>query len=195
MSALLSMMMGSGGGAKTLNLVSVNGATYDDDYIFTNNGSNKYFETVNELELTSQNTDFTFIIKFQYSSFQSGIYRLLGSNTIGLFSGYINLSSNFWGVVDGNYQALSSISSYNTWYWIKIERYLGAGARFFHFSYSTDGINYTEYYSGYSAVNVTSSHKLAFGIGTSASSEYNFTGKIDFKGCDIIINGQSVLWI
>lgn len=188
------MMRKKGGGTKTLNLVSVGGATYDSDYIFTKTtkDTTKYFETQDEIDILNQNIDLTFVIKFQYSQSQDGIYRWGNSYN---FSGYINSSNNFWGIVNGNYQALSSVNLTNTWYWIKIERYYGAGARFFHFSYSTDGINYTEYYSGYSAAHGTMYNKILFGVGTSTGSDYGFAGKIDFKETDIIINGRSVLWV
>lgn len=190
-SMLLANMMSNSGGTKTLNLVSVGGATYDSDYIFekTVNNQTTYFETTEAVDILNSNNTVEFKIKFYYEANSNGIYKRATDTN---FSGYISYNGLLWFVVNSNHSNDYALGTTGKWVWLKIQT-ANVGGVAFRCSVSFDGINYTSVTSPF--VPDYPSDKLRFGVGSSTGTNYGFIGKIDFKETDIIINGQSVLWV
>ena len=187
-----------GGGAKTLNLESVNGATLDSDYIFTNNQGGswvsypKYFKTKIPIDLRSYDYDTEFKIKFKTTRSQSGIFCADKSQTNWnrFFSGYVSGSNALWISIGGNYSNPPTLNL-NTWYWFKMTHPKRTSD--YKCEYSIDGVNYTLIYNYFE--NTFAPKYMWLGAGASTGSEYTFSGSIDFKETDIIIDGKSVLWV
>lgn len=196
MSALLSMMCEKK--TKTLNLESVNGATLDSDYIFTNNQggsfplSCKYFKTKIPINLRSYDYDTEFKIKFKVTSSYSGLFCADKSqaNWSRFFSGYFSGSNSLWISMSQNYYNPPTLNL-NTWYWFKMTHPKQTGE--FKCEYSANGTDYTLIYNYLD--NTISAMYMWLGAGASTGSEYGLSGSIDFKETDIIVNGQSVLWV
>lgn len=188
----------AGGGEKTLNLTSVNGATYDSDYIFTvpYDGVNRawYFETNTSIDITDTNNSFELVIKFKTASNLSsttlGVYR---RNDDRNFGSYIGAGRGINVVLGSNRASTSDyFVTYGNWYYIKVTREKNSSS--FYAYTSTDGEETWNIINNYS-IEAISSSKISFGRGHSLSSNYWFYGSIDFKETDIIINGTSVLWV
>ena len=181
----------AGGGAKTLNLVSVGGATYDSDYIFTKTVNDKttYFETKEAVDILNSSNMVEFKIKFYYEANSNGIYKRATDTN---FSGYISSNGSLWFVINSNHSNDYVLGTTGKWVWLKVQT-ANVGGVAFRCSVSFDGINYTYVASPF--VPDYPSDKIIFGVGSSTGTTYGFKGKIDFKETDIIINGQSVLWV
>ena len=188
----------NGGGTKTLNLESVNGATLDSDYIFTNNQGGgfpftcKYFKTKIPIDLRSSDYSTELKIKFKVTGSQSGIFSADNSQTNWrrFFSGYFSGSNSLWISIDGNYSNPPTLNL-NTWYWFKMTHTKNTFD--YKCEYSINGVDYTLIYNY--TENSSSPMYMWLGAGASASSAYGFSGSIDFKETDIIIDGKSVLWV
>lgn len=194
-SMILANMMSNSGGTKTLNLVSVGGATYDSDYIFerTNySDTSKYFETKENIDLLNINNSIELKIKCWFNSATNGLLKRQNDFN---FSFYYNAMQNLWCILSGSLAKEYVLQKSNRWLWIKVIRNSAESNPFFHYYISLDGENYTEIYVGYSAYDNKQTDKMIFGVGSSTGTLYGLNGKIDFKETDIIINGQSVLWI
>ena len=173
---------------KTLNLVSVGGATYDSNYIFENDGSNKFFETLDKISF-STNDEFVIKVKFFITQNQNN----------GIFRSYdLNHYSGEFGIFNNNKDILSVMSTYvyqgtfytNVWINCLIEHKKSEDT-LHYVVVDENNIKYVE-----NNMRVSSSKDLTgkykFG---SYNNDHNIYGKIDFKETDIIINGQSVLWV
>lgn len=187
-----------GGGAKTLNLESVNGATLDENFVFYNDSSqsylyNKYFKTKVPIDLRAYSNDILFKIKFKITSGQSGIFCADASQKFfyTFLSGYVNSSNALWVSIDGSYRNPPTLQL-NTYYYLKISK--NSNSSIYKVEYSLDDINYT-LIDNYVSSGQQSARYMFFGSGASPSSNYGLKGYIDFKETDIIINGQSVLWV
>ena len=187
MSKLLSMLMESGG-AKTLNLVSVGGATYDSDYIFTNDGSNKYFETPNKI-VYDMTDDFTIKIKFLIENTNNnGVFRTYNLN---VWNGEMSLySDNSFRLFVLATQFFYGNITNNIWVNLLIENIKNEN-KILVYMVDENGYHYKDNYITYSS-NIDLTGKYKFG---NFNDTYKLNGKIDFKETDIIINGQSVLWV
>lgn len=199
MSMLKAMLMKKkGGGVKTLQLESVGGATYDDDFIFTNNQGGswtnppKYFKTKELIDIRNQEKNSEFKIKFKATSSQSGIFCADDTQTNWHYfaSGYVSSSNQLWISLNANYQNAPTLQL-NTWYWIKITHIKNSNN--WVIEYSTDGINYNTIYTFSYSLSLPSMY-MWLGAGASTGSKYTFSGSIDLKETDIIIDGKSVLW-
>lgn len=187
----------SGGETKTLNLVSVGGATYDEDYIFTKTPSDildMYFETPNDIfSSINATSDDEVEIKLKIK-FTNSYNAPIGTDRNYGFGLYVNSTYKIGLVLQGVIPNTKDISA-NQWYWFKITKRKEGISTYFSFLYSENGIDYTYITNNEDRSNVGNNNKLIFGKGTSTGTVYGFQGSIDFKECDIIINGQSVLWI
>ena len=195
MSELLSMMM-SGGKKKTLNLVTVGGATYDENYIFNSSNNSKYFETVNNV-VYNESDIVEIKIKIKISSTSSGFFT--NENYGGKISFAQRTSStyNMALTVNGSLNTVgkwnsSIIDNWNIYDFYKNENSIIAK-------------RYDENYNLLSSVTLSSintfslNEKIRFGLGILATNTIPDTlrdgGAIDFKETDIIINGTSILWV
>lgn len=188
--------MGKKGG--TLQLESVGGATYDDDFIFTNNQggswniSPKYFKTKELIDMRNKEKNSEFKIKFKATSSQSGIFCADDTQDywISFASGYVSSGSQLWIILNGFYENAPTLQL-NTWYWIKITHIKNSD--YWVIEYSTDGINYNTIYTKSYSTSQPSMY-MWLGAGTSTGGKYTFSGSVDFKETDIVIDGKSVLW-
>lgn len=190
---LANMMSKSGGEEKILNLVSVGGATYDSDYIFINDGSNKYFETIDDINISDTTTSFEFVLKFKpiINGTANGLFMRYNSID---FSAFINAGATQLVPMLNGSSFEVSVSFTNSWYWFKVKRNINTSH--WEFCLSTDGITYDIFKTKDNNTNL-GAKKIRYGQGSpySPSSPYKLNGQIDFAGSDIIINGQSVLWV
>ena len=191
------MMRNKGGGAKILNLESVNGATLDENFVFYNDSNqsymyNKYFKTKVPIDLRNNN-DILFKIKFKITGNQSGIFCADNSQAswYTFLSSYVNSSGALWVSIDANYRNPPTLQL-NTYYYLKISR--SRSDYNYKVEYSLDDINYT-LIDNYHIVGTIPAMYMFFGSGASTGSNYGLIGYIDFKETDIIINGKSVLWV
>lgn len=191
---LANMMNGKGGGTKTLNLVAVNGATYDDDYIFTktsSDGMDMYFETPDTI-FSSINADNYDSVEIKLKMKLTSNYNSpISSDKLYGFSMYCNSSYKIGVVLQSNIPDTYTIST-GQWYWFKITK---DTSHQYSFSISTDDETYNYITYNYNGSNIEDNNKLIIGKGTSTGTAYNFQGSIDFKECSIKINGEEVLWV
>ena len=205
---LANMMSKKGGGTKTLNLVSVGGATYDSDYIFTNDGTEGLcFKTPEKISFQKSDiVDIKLRIKTTTDYVLSGFITLFRQISVAKKRAgseenkvvlYITRDTTTWSDI------LANITNYNN-QWLDCEIHkdinnLWSGKTF------VDGTLINSF-TGDTATNDTFNFEIFFGGGTTSfvsypvegwqhSFPYWLNGAIDFKRCDIIINGQSVLWV
>ena len=182
----------------TLNADPINGATLDENFIFTNNQGTqwnydtKYFKTKEAYDIRNYNGTTTSEVKmkFKFTNIQSGLFAATTDqlNWNYFLNAFISSSSAL--SVSTNAQSPSNTVTLtsNTWYWVRYSIAPGQGDKV---EYSADGINYTLIYSpGNSPVKPM---YMMFGAGASVSSPYGFSGEIDFKETNITINGEEVL--
>lgn len=199
MSMLKAMLMRKKGG--TLQLESVGGATYDSNYIFENDSSSKYFQTINSYDITSNwvvGKTIETKIKFMPTAGSSGIFSwdnaTYGYYTLG---GYVYSNGTSYEV--SLYGTTSNVScSLNTWYYIKVVQdsyvYLNITWLRFNLYYSIDDITYTLAATNSSQISDLGSAPINFGYAKRSGIERYFYGKIDFKECYIKIDGTDILW-
>lgn len=199
MSMLKAMLMQKKGG--TLQLESVGGATYDSNYIFENDGSSKYFQTIYSYDITSNwvvGKTIETKIKFMPTAGYSGIFSWDKAN-----SGYVTLGgyvySNGTSYEVSLYGNTSNVScSLNTWYYIKAiqDSYVANNITFIRlkFYYSIDDITYTLAATNSTQTSNEGSAPINFGYAKRNGTERYFYGKIDFKECYIKIDGTDILW-
>lgn len=190
---LANMMSSKGGGTKTLNLISVHDAQLDEDYIFTNNQFGgwyedrlRYFKTPENIDLMNEANNVEFKIKFQIndSKWDDGIWE------VSSFKGYVNALS-LQVLINGSYQNAPTLVAGN-WYWVKMTHISNSGV--WRVEFSTDGTNYTLLYELQSSISSQAGIML-FGANWGLNSYKGLDGAIDFKETDVIINGQSILWV
>ena len=185
-----------------LKIESVNGATMDENYIFTNNQANidprtypdtvKYFKTKEPIDLRNHNKDIEFRMKFKATASYSGLW-CADKNEISwnwFFSGYVSGSKQLWVSINANFYNAPTIEL-DTWYWVKMTHV--ANSNTWTVEYSTDGTNYIFIYEYGYMLSIPAMY-MWLGAGASTASTYGFSGSIDFKETDIIIDGKSVLW-
>lgn len=185
---LANMMSKSGGGAKTLNLVSVGGATYDSDYIYTNDGSLKYFETPNKI-VYDMTDNFTIKVKFLIENTNNnGVFRAYDLN---VWNGEVSLySDNSFRLFVLATQIFYGNITNNIWVNLLIENIKNENKVLVYMK-DENGYIYKDNYITYSSsTDLTGKYKFG-----NFNDTYKLNGKIDFKETDIIINGKSVLWI
>lgn len=188
---LANMMSSKGGGEKTLNLVSVHDAQLDENYIFTNNQFGlweddrlRYFKTPENIDLMNDTNNMEFKIKFQINDSKWGDGLWEANSCKGKTEA---LALQVY--IAGSYQNAPTLSA-NTWYWARVTHTANSGV--WRVEYSTDGTNYTligEFQ------NVSSQSAIMLFGANSGAIYTGLDGKIDFKETDVIINGQSVLWV
>ena len=190
---LANMMSRKGSGTKTLNLISVHDAQLDEDYIFTNNQFGgwyedrlRYFKTPENIDLMNEANNVEFKIKFQIndSKWDDGIWE------VSSFKGYVNALS-LQVLINGSYQNAPTLVAGN-WYWVKMTHISNSGV--WRVEFSTDGTNYTLLYELQSSISSQAGIML-FGANWGSNSYKGLDGAIDFKETDVIINGQSILWV
>ena len=188
---LANMMSSKGGGEKTLNLISVHDAQLDENYIFTNNQFGdwyeerlRYFKTPENVDLMNDTNNMEFKIKFQINDSRWGDGLWEANSCKGKTEA---LALQVY--IAGSYQNAPTLSA-NTWYWARVTHTANSGV--WRVEYSSDGTNYTligEFQ------NVSSQSAIML-FGANSGRDYiGLDGKIDFKETDVIINGQSILWI
>ena len=187
--------------AKVFNLEAVNGAELDEDFIFTNNEGNswnpyftKYFKTKEPVDARGyDNPDANVVItlKFKFTDTRSGLFSAeYGQTNWNYFlSAFISSGSALSISLNQTAYGVTPALSTDTWYWARYRIENGTIC----LEYSTDGTNYT-------LLATTSPSPIApkymmFGAGASTGSAYGFSGQIDFKNSDCIIDGESVMWI
>lgn len=188
---LANMMSSKGGGTKRLNLISVHDAQLDEDYIFTNNqfggwyeDTLRYFKTPEAVDLMNDTNNMEFKIKFQVNDSRWGDGLWEANSCLGKTE-----ALNLQVYIGGSYQNAPTLSA-NTWYWARVTHTANSGV--WRVEYSTDGTNYTligEFQ------NVSSQSAIMLFGANSGAIYTGLDGKIDFKETDVIINGQSVLWV
>lgn len=183
-----------------LKIDPINGAEMDENYIFTNNQADtdpqintvKYFKTKEPIDARNHSKDIEFRMKFKVSSARSGFFCADPSQTSWNYflSGYIFGSRQLGISINANAYGNVYIVL-DTWYWVRMTHV--ANSNTWKVEYSTDGINYSLVYDfGYS-LSIPAMY-MWLGAGASTGSTYGFSGSIDFKETDIIIDGKSVLW-
>lgn len=188
---LANMMSKKGGGTKTLNLISVHDAQLDEDYIFTNKQSGlwpedslRYFKTPETVDLMNDINNMEFKIKFQINDSKWGD-SLWETNSCKGKTEALSLQV----YIAGSYQNAPTLSA-DTWYWVKMTHTANSGV--WRVEYSSDGTNYTLIYE---FQNVSSQAGIMLFGANSGGYYTGLKGSIDFKETDVIINGQSVLWV
>lgn len=186
-------------GEKTLNLISVHDAQLDENYIFTNNQFGlwedlRYFKTKDTVDIRNNANDIEFVIKFQINQFK--LSSISVENAIFGYSGATlkakGIGENLEVYFNNNYQNEQTMTI-NTWYWLKMTHTANSGV--WKFYLSDDGTNYNLLYEVQDTSSVSTT-VLNFGcIEGESVHNVGLTGKIDFKETDVIINGQSVLWV
>lgn len=181
----------AGGGEKTLNLISVHDAQLDENYIFTNNQFGlwedvrlRYFKTPENIDLMNDTNNMEFKIKFQINDSRWGDGLWEANSCKGKTEA---LALQVY--IAGSYQNAPTLSA-NTWYWVRVTHTANSGV--WRVEYSSDGTNYTligEFQ------NVSSQSAIMLFGANSGAIYTGLDGKIDFKETDVIINGQSVLWV
>lgn len=200
MSMLKAMLMGKKGGSRTLNLVSVGGATYDSNYIFENDSSSKYFQTINSYDITSNwvvGKTIETKIKFMPTAGSSGIFSWDNApNGYATLGGYVFSDGTSYEV--RIYDSYNVSCSLNTWNYIKVVQdsyvYLNINFLRFNLYYSIDDITYTLAATNSSQISDLGSAPINFGYAKRSGIERYFYGKIDFKECYIKIDGTDILW-
>ena len=183
-----------------LKLDPINGAELDENYIFTNNQADvdprhnevKYFKTKEQIDARNHTKDIEFRIKFKPTSARSGFFCADPSEISWNYflSGYIFASRQLGISINANAYGNVYVTLDN-WYWVRMTHV--ANSNTWKVEYSTDGINYSLVYDfGYS-LSIPPMY-MWLGAGASTGSTYGFSGSIDFKETDIIIDGKSVLW-
>ena len=189
---LANMMSSKGGGEKTLNLISVHDAQLDENYIFTNNQFGdwyeerlRYFKTPENVDLMNDTNNMEFKIKFQINDSRWGDGLWEANSCKGKTEA---LALQVY--IAGSYQNAPTLSA-NTWYWARVTHTANSGI--WRVEYSTDGTNYILIYE---FQNVSSQAGIMLFCANSGGYYYTgLNGSIDFKETDVIINGQSVLWV
>lgn len=133
-----------------------------------------------------QNNNAEYVIKFTTGS------TLTTSQVIFHSEGFVNIETNANGQIysyswgDSSHNIIINNPTPNTTYWIKIV--INGNAK--TFSYSTNGVAYTEAVSFVdSGLNVSAGYQLCFGINTNVYVN-PFLGTIDLNECYINVNGQ-----
>lgn len=184
---LLANMMSNNGGSKILNLTAVN-AVYDKDYIFTNDGTTNVYFYTDKFSIPAE-TPFKIKIKFlKTSNTDNGIFCTSDTNS------YHGSNSYYRTEIDQFRVSSTLVYNYNdipldTWIDIIIER-KQENLNSIYFTLKSDSEIYKD-----SFMTGVKDYDFSAVYNFGKASNYYLNGKIDFKETDIIINGQSVLWI